>query len=151
MHIRANGGVIMNTPEVETVDVWAASITDKPGGLALALLALYEAGANLEFVIARRAPESPGKGVVFVAPLRGEKQIAAAAKAGFNVTQTLHCVRIVGDDVPGAAAKLTEAIAEAKVNLRGFSAAALAGRFVAYFGVDSPEEARKVAQICGQR
>ncbi len=140
----------MSAHEVEMIDVWVAPIADKPGGLASALLTLQHAGANLEFVVARRAPESPGQGVVFVAPLRGDKQLAAAAKAGFNTTQTLHCIRVVGADTPGVAARLSEIIAEAKVNLRGFTAAALGGRFVAYFGVDSIEDARKVAQTFGR-
>ena len=53
---------------VERVDVWAATIEDKPGGLARVLAELREEGADLQFIIARRA--EPGKGVVFVTPLR---------------------------------------------------------------------------------
>ena len=56
---------------VERVDVWAATIEDKPGGLADVLAVLRDAGANLQFIIARRAPDLPGNGVVFVTPLQG--------------------------------------------------------------------------------
>jgi len=70
----------------EHVDVWAASIEDRPGELAHALAELREAGADLQFIIARRA--EPGKGVVFVTPLRGDREIAAAAQLGFNVMHT---------------------------------------------------------------
>ena len=55
--------------------IWAAHIEDRPGGLAEKLEALAQAGANLDFILARRAPESPGMGVVFVAPLKGERQL----------------------------------------------------------------------------
>ena len=79
---------------VEHVDVWAATIEDKPGELAHALAELREAGADLQFIIARRA--EPGKGVVFVTPLRGDREIAAAALVGFNVAYTLHSVRSHG-------------------------------------------------------
>ena len=41
---------------VEHVDVWAANIEDKPGGLAGVLSALRDVGANLQLIIARRAP-----------------------------------------------------------------------------------------------
>jgi hypothetical protein len=41
---------------LEHVDVWAAPIEDKPGGLADVLCTLHEAGADLQFIIARRAP-----------------------------------------------------------------------------------------------
>ena len=79
---------------VEHVDVWAATIEDKPGQLAHLLTELREAGADLQFVIARRAES--GKGVVFVTPLRGDREIAAAAQVGFNVAHTLHSVRVMG-------------------------------------------------------
>ena len=48
--------------DVERVDVWAATIEDSPGGLAQSLATLRDAGADLRFIIARRA--EPGKGVV---------------------------------------------------------------------------------------
>ena len=57
---------------VEHVDVWAAGLQDKPGELAGVLSALRAAGADLEFVIARRAAETPGKGLI--APVRPVRQ-----------------------------------------------------------------------------
>src|SRR4029450_189287 len=97
---------------VERVDVWAANIEDKPGGLAGVLATLRDVEADLQFIIARRAPQEPGRGVVFVAPLQGDREISAAAEAGFNITQTLHSVRVVGRDRPGAAAELTQKLAD---------------------------------------
>jgi hypothetical protein len=94
---------------VERVDVWAATIEDKPGGLARVLAELREEGADLQFIISRRA--EPGKGVVFVTPLRGDREIAAAAQVGFNVAHTLHSVRIMGQDRPGVAAEVTQKLA----------------------------------------
>ena len=46
--------------KVQRVDTWAASLEDEPGSLAAKLEALSSAGVNLEFVIARRAPDKPG-------------------------------------------------------------------------------------------
>ncbi len=57
--------------EATRVPVWAAAIDDQPAALAQKLEALAEAGADLEFILARRAPEDPGQGVVFVSQLRG--------------------------------------------------------------------------------
>ena len=104
---------------VERVNVWAASVRDKAGGLSRLLAGLRDAGADLDFVIARRTPEEPGMGVVFVTPLRGNKEIAAAARLGFNVTSSVHSVRIEGDNRPGVAAEVTEKLAAAGINLRG--------------------------------
>ena len=116
---------------VERVDVWAAPIEDQPGALADALGILRDAGADLQFIVARRTPHEPGKGVMFVTPLEGDREIAAAAQVGFNVTHTLHSVRVVGRDRPGVAAELTQELADASVNLRGFSAAVIGRQFIA--------------------
>ena len=43
---------------VSKVDVWVGTIRDRPGGVAEKLEALARAGANLEFVISRRAPDN---------------------------------------------------------------------------------------------
>ena len=103
---------------IEQVDVWAATIPDKPGGLADTLTILREAGADLQFIIARRAAEKPGTGVVFVTPLQGDREIGAAAEVGFNVTQKLHSVRVTGRDRPGIAAELAQKLSQAGINLR---------------------------------
>ena len=130
---------------VERVDVWAASIEDRPGGLAQALAALRDAGADLQLIIARRA--EPGKGVVFVTPLRGDREIAAAAQVGFNIADTLHSVRVMGHDRPGVAAELTEKLADGGINLRGFSLSVIGRQYLAYAAVDSLEDANKVIEI----
>ena len=130
-------------PKVTPVDVWAVSIKDRVGGLAEKLAALTAAGSNLEFVIARRAPERPGKGVVFVTPLKGAKQVKAAEAAGFLRTGSLHSLRIEGMDKPGLGAKMAKALSEAGINLRGLSAAGVGRKFVCYLALDTPEDARK--------
>jgi hypothetical protein len=132
---------------VQHVDVWAATIKDGIGGLAEVLSALRDEGANLQSIIARRAPDKPGTGVVFVTPLQGDKEIAAAAQVGFNVTQTLHSVRVMGPDKPGVAAEITQALADAGINLRGFSAAVIGNQFIAYVAVDSRRDADRVEQV----
>jgi hypothetical protein len=133
---------------VELVDVWAATIPDKPGGLASVLSTLRDAGADLQFVIARRAPGgTPPTGVVFVTPLQGDREIRAAAVAGFNVTHKLHSIRVAGPDRPGIGAELTQKLANAAINLHGFSASVIGTQFVAYVGVDSLEDATKALGV----
>jgi hypothetical protein len=133
--------------KINRTDTWAATIEDRPGGLAEKLAALTAAGANLEFLIARRAPEQRGSGVVFVTPLKGAKQIKAAKAAGFEKTASLHSLRVEGADKPGMGAKLTAALAEAGVNLRGLSAAALGRGCVTYLALDTAQDAAKAAAV----
>jgi predicted amino acid-binding ACT domain protein len=135
---------------VEKVDVWAAPIQDRPGALAELLKALHDAGADLQFVIARRAPDKPGTGVVFVTPLQGDREIRAASQVGFNVTQSMHSIRIMGLDRAGIVADLTRALAESGINLRGLSASVIGSQFVAYIGVDSPADVIKAMDALGR-
>lgn len=128
-------------------DVWVASIKDRPGGLAKKLAALADAGAQLEFLIARRAPTKPGTGVVFLTPLKGAAQLRAAKKAGFRKSRSLHSIRIEGRDKPGLGAKLTQELAGKGMNLRGFSAAVIGKRFVAHVACDSSADAAKAVRI----
>jgi hypothetical protein len=132
---------------VESVDVWAATIEDKAGGLAQVLSALRDAGADLQFVVARRTPEAPGKGVVFVAPLQAEREILAATQVGFSKTPSLHSVRVMGLDQQGIIGKLTQKLADEGINLRGVSAAVLGSQFIAYFAVDSADDANQAMDI----
>ena len=132
--------------KVSRVDVWVASIEDRPGGLAEKLVALAEAGANLEFVIARRAPDKPGTGVVFITPIKGAAQVRTAKKAGFAKSKSLHSIRVEGPDKPGQGAKITQALAAKGINLRGLSAAAIGRKFVAHLALDTAAAAVKAAR-----
>jgi len=133
--------------KVTRADVWAATIKDRPGGLAEKLKALAKAGANLEFVVARRSPDRPGTGVVFVAPVKGARQTKAAAAAGFSKAKSLHAVRVEGPDKRGIGACITAGLAEAGINLRGLTAAAIGKRFVLYLGLDTTASAARAQQV----
>jgi hypothetical protein len=129
--------------KVSRAVIWAGDIEDRPGGLAEKLEALAKAGTNLDFILARRAAESPGEGVVFVAPLKGNAQARAANNAGFLKTEIVHAVRVDGANSPGSGSKMARAIAEAGINLRGFSATASGERFLAYLAFDNAGQATK--------
>jgi hypothetical protein len=135
---------------VERVEVWATTIDDQPGRLAKTLTGLWEAGANLSFILARRAPEAFGKAEVFVTPLQGDAELEAATTLGFNPTTRVHSVRVEGENRPGMAAELTASLAAAGLNLRGFSAAVIQRRFVLYIGFDSTEDAAKAVAVLQQ-
>jgi hypothetical protein len=132
--------------QISRVDVWAASIKDTPGALTGKLEALADAGAGLDFVIARRAPDKPGTGVVFVTPIKGAVQLKAAKKARFRKTKSLHGIRIMATDRPGLGAKLARQIADAGINLRGLSAAAIGKRAIFNLAFDSNTDATKAVR-----
>ncbi len=133
--------------KVKRIDTWAAPIEDRPGGLADTLNTLAKAGVNLEFMIARRAPDKPGTGVVFVTPITGAAGARAARQAGFAKTARLHTVRIEGPDKRGMCAHIAQVLADKGLNLRGVSAAALNRRFVCHIALDTTTDAAKAMRV----
>lgn len=133
--------------KAEKIDTWAAALEDKPGALAAKLEALSRAGVNVEFLLARRAPDKPGGGVVFVTPIKGAAGIRAAKAAGFVKTNTLHAVRLAGPDKKGLGAKITRRLADRRLNLRGLSAAVTGRIFVAHLALDTAAAAAKAMRI----
>ena len=130
---------------ISKVAVWVGTIRDRPGGVAEKLSAVQKARANLEFVIARR--DKTGRGLLFLAPLKNASQTRAAKKARLKRATGMHSLRVVGPDRPGLGAKITNALAEAGINMRGLSAAALSRKSVVYFAFDSAADANKAARI----
>jgi hypothetical protein len=135
---------------VEPEEVWAASLEDKPGTLANKLSALAEVGADLNFVIVRRAPDKPGTGVVFVTPVRGDREIEAAGELGFAATNRMHSVRVEGKNEPGIGAKVTQKVAQAGLNLRGFSGAVIGMQFVLHLSFETADDAQKAVKLLRQ-
>ena len=132
--------------KVSQVQVWAAAIEDRPGAASEKLDALARAGANLEFIIARRTPEKGG-GVLYVTPLLGNAVQQAAQAAGFEVAEGLHSVRVDGRDEVGLGARMTTALAAEGINMRGISAAALGDQAVWYLAFDSSDDAAQAEQL----
>jgi len=132
---------------VEREDVWITSLEDKPGALAAKLAALADAGANLDFVIARRSPDRPGMGVMFVTPLRGDAELKAASATGFSAANRLHSIRVEGENVKGLAGKVSEKLGAAEINMRGFSGAVIGKRFVLHIAFDSADAQEKATRI----
>ena len=130
---------------IKKVDVWACDISNRPGTLAQNLKALAEAGASLEFVIARRVNDDTSR--AFFAPIKGKKQQTVATQAGMRKSQGMHVLRIEGPDRPGLGAILTQAIGDAGINLRGLSAAAMGKRSLCYAAFATPTDAQNAAKV----
>ncbi len=118
--------------KMDVWSVWSGEIQDQPGAVAGVLRRLAEANTDLEMVVARRQPDRPGAGIVFLAPVKGRRATAAAAVAGLSPAPGVAALRVEGTNRPGLGAKMTSTIADAGINMRGLSAAVLGSRFVAY-------------------
>jgi hypothetical protein len=133
--------------KLDRVHVWSGEVEDRPGGAANKLLALAEAGANLEFILTRRKPDKPGKGVLYVAPVTGPSQVRAAKAAGLAETHEPIVLRVEGDNEAGLAHRLTQQWAMAGISMEGLTMAVLGGKFVGFAAFDSIGDANRAAQI----
>jgi hypothetical protein len=133
--------------KISKVDVWSAEIPDQPGGLANALEPLAAAGAQLECLIARRQPDKPGTGVVYLTPIKGKKPQDAARAAGITpAADKIATLRLEGPDSPGGGAAVCRAIQDAGINIRGLSGVKVGNKVVAYIGFDSDADATNAAK-----
>ncbi|HYG55102.1 MAG TPA: amino acid-binding protein [Burkholderiales bacterium] len=128
-------------------EVWAVSVDDRAGGVAEKLESLAKAGASFEMVFARRTPENPGRGMLFVTPVKSAKVKRAAQEAGMGVPQTIYSVRIEGGDKPGLGSRIARALGEAGISFRGLSGIAIGKKFVSYVACDSAEDQAKAIGV----
>ena len=87
--------------KVSRLDMWSGKIADRPGGTAAILEPLAKAKVDLQLVLARPTPEDPGKGVIFVSPIKGAAPEQAATAAGLNRTRNVVGLRIEGAAAAG--------------------------------------------------
>src|SRR5262249_30751396 len=131
--------------QVKKLDVWTGEVEDRVGGLAAKLEPLASAGVDLQFVIARRQPQQPGKSVVFLAGISGAKATKAATGSGLTKATDLFALRVEGPNEPGAGYQIARLLADAGINLRGVSAGVMGTRFLLFLAFDSADDADKAA------
>lgn len=125
---------------VSGVDVWVCDLLNRPGSLARVLEALTSAGAQLEFIVARRVTANTSR--LFVAPIRNAKQKKVAADVELRVAAGMSVLRIEGPDRAGLAAELTRGMADQGINVRGVSGASIGRKTVLYVALNSADDAK---------
>lgn len=125
----------MSAYKITKEHVWVAVIDDRPGALAEKLRALSNSGVDLELIITRR--EKHGRALMFVSPLRTAEEIKAAEQVGLAIADSLRNLRIEGPNALGLGNRITTALAQAGISLRGFSAASLGDQHVTNIAFDS--------------
>jgi hypothetical protein len=136
--------------KMQRVHVYHSEIEDRPGGIAAKLKPLAEAGAHLEYIYSERSASKPGMGNLYVAPLTGSGQLAAAKATGMHEVGDPIVMRVSGDDKAGLSGRLTQAWEMAGINLHGLVMSVVAGKFVGYATFDSVADANKAATILAE-
>jgi hypothetical protein len=135
--------------KLDRVHVWSGEVADQAGGVSAKLSLLAQAGTNLEFIYTRRQPDSPGKGVLYVAPVTGPLQVRAARSAGLTETNDPVVLRVEGDNQAGLGHRVTQQWALAGLSFQGMSMAVIEGKFVGYVSFDTVADANRAAAILG--
>lgn len=128
-------------------DVWATEIADQPGAVSSRLQTLADAGVNLEFLLARRQPEKPGWGIVFVSGIKGAKATKAAAAAGFRKSTQIAALRVDAANKPGVCYDLLGRIAAGGINIRGATAMGIGSKCSTFVAFDSTADADAAAKL----
>ncbi|GIW79032.1 MAG: hypothetical protein KatS3mg105_0839 [Gemmatales bacterium] len=133
--------------DLRRVQVWRTEIPDRPGAAASKLELLARVGANLQFVFTRPDAANPDTSLLFLAPIEGEEQIAAAKSVGFEPARAVTMLRIEGKNCPGIGYEVMSKLAVGGINLKGLSLSSIGDRFVAYLAFDNPDAATLAVQI----
>ncbi len=132
---------------IHAVQAWSAEIPDKPGAAAAKLERLSRAGADLEFVFTRPHPTKPQTGVIFLAPIVGPEQVAAAHEAGLAPARDIAMLCAECENRPGLGHDMMSRLAVAGINLRGLAISSVGDRIAAYLAFDSADSAALARQI----
>jgi hypothetical protein len=131
---------------VKKIVLWRKEIENKPGAFAGALASLASAGADLHVVMGYRYPGDETKGAIELCPVTGKKSVIAAQQAGLSAS-TVAALMVEGDNKPGLGHAISQAIADAGINL-GFVVAQVVGRkYSAVLGFESEADAGKGAAL----
>jgi predicted amino acid-binding ACT domain protein len=110
------------------------------------LAPLAEAGVDLQVVMGYHYHGAATKAAIEVAPVTGKKAIAAARKAGL-APSTIPTLLVEGENKVGLGAAITQAIAEAGINLHFLVGQVIGAKFSAVIGFPDDAASRKAATL----
>jgi hypothetical protein len=131
---------------VKNISLWRKETENKTGLLALTLEPLAKTGADLSVVMGYRLPGNEGKAAIEIYPISGRKVTAAARAVGL-VDSAIPALLVEGDNKPGTAHKVAQAIAEAGVDLSFFVAQAIGRKYSAVIGFANVADAKRAAAL----
>jgi hypothetical protein len=131
---------------VRKVVLWRKEGENQTGMLARTLEPFDRAGADLQVVMGYRYPGNEARAVVELHPVAGRKSTAAAEQAGL-APSSIPTLLVEGDNKPGLAHHIAQAMAEAGVNMSFLVALVLGRRYAATIGFENEGDAKKAATL----
>jgi hypothetical protein len=131
---------------VKSISLWRRELENQVGALANTLEPLTKAGGNLQVLMGYRYPGDGTKAAIEIYPIAGKKVTAAASEAGLTAS-AIATLLVEGDNRPGLAFAIAQAIAGAQVNMTFFVAQAIGRKFTAVLGFETEADAKTAAPL----
>lgn len=132
---------------VKKAKLWRKELDNRPGTLARALAPLGDAGVNLQTVMGYRFPSDEDRAAVEVWPIEGKKAEDAARKGGLQPFGDVTCLIVEGDDRSGLGARISQALAEAGINIAFVMTLVSGKKYVSVMGFDTDRDAEKAMPL----
>ena len=132
--------------KVKRITLWRKELENRAGTLAGTLEPLANAGADLQVVMGYRYPADGTKAAVELYPIANKKATQAALAAGLAAA-TIPALLVEGDNRTGIGYRMTQAIAEAGVNLDFLMAQVIGRKYSAVFGFENDADAEKASAL----
>ena len=131
---------------VKNISLWGKEFENRAGVLAQTLEPFAKVGADLHVVMAYRYPGNETTAAVEVHPVMGKKLLAAAQGAGLAAS-SIPTLLVEGDNKSGLGHAITQAIADAGINLNFLVAQVIGRRYSAVIGFEAHADAKKAAAL----
>lgn len=131
---------------VKRITLWRKDLENRAGTLAGTLEPLAKAGADLQIVMGYRFPNEHTKAAVELYPIGNKKTTEAAQGAGLVPSQ-IPVLLVEGDNRAGLGHSISQAIAEAGVNLDFLVAQVVGRKYSAVIGFENDADATKATAV----
>ncbi|MGB7436721.1 MAG: ACT domain-containing protein [Candidatus Acidiferrum sp.] len=131
---------------VKRINLWRKELENKAGTLAGTLEPLAKAGADLQIVMGYKYPGESAKAAVELYPVASKKITQAAQSAGLAASG-IPVVLVGGDNRPGLGHRITQAIADAGVNVDFMVANVIGRKYSAVIGFENDADADKATEL----
>ncbi len=131
---------------ITRISLWRTEVPSRPGALAEALEPLAQGNADLKVVRLRAARNGAGRHTVAVYGGEGKRAAMVARAAGFSLAPPT-TVLLEGDNRPGLAYAVANAIAWAGIGVRDLDAEVVGTRYSAILTFNSEADAEKAVAV----
>lgn len=131
---------------VKNISLWRKEVENQTGTLANTLEPLTKAGGDLQVLMGYRYPGDGTKAAIELYPVTGKKVSTAALETGL-APSAIPTLLVEGDNKPGLAFAIAQAIAGTRVNMTFFVAQAIGRKFSAVLGFENEADANKAAPL----